>query len=763
MSVKRDNIDLIVSASELTSVFDKKSSLSTLLQDITEMVADHMSADVCSIYLYDEERRELVLSATVGLAASSIGKVRLKPGEGITGIALKELRPVREARATRNPAFKLFKDINEEQYEAFLAVPIKKGLNRIGVITLQHKQPDYFSSRDTAALKAIASQLAASIENSQLLMRLRSKKKKSGDYDNLLIKGVGDGRVTAVGTAYPLSTRQGDSYIAYKDLADEEQIQGCLDPDEAESECLDLDVAAFDKALELSMNQLEELQSNIDDSLTDVAGMIFTAHFLMLRDENFTGEMKNLISLGSKPDEAVKKIASQYVEIFEGSDIPGIQEKVQDVRDLEHRLLGNLYGETFDSVDYSSNIIIAEDIFPSELVKIWLQNAKGLVLYGSGVTAHISILARSLSLPLFMTDDRRILSVTENTEMLLDTHAGLLYICPSEEIKSSYQTAVSTETMEGEQDIPDEVCTIDGAALKIQANINIIHDVDIARGVKADGIGLYRSEFPFIIRNEFPSEEEQFRIYEKILLKNGEQECVFRTLDIGGDKMPGYASLKTEANPFLGFRGIRFSLGYTEIFQEQIRAMLRAGAGRELKIMFPMISSLDEFIRAKELVAENVSALRAEGAVLNENPQLGAMIELPSAVEIIAELSAEADFLSIGTNDLIMYTLAVDRTNERVRDMYKPWHPSILRSLKKIAAQALADGTELSICGEAAADPGIMKFLLGIGMRKFSIDPLKIPEMKRFAADLSVSDCSGFAEEALAVRTVQQAEAIFKE
>ena len=762
MSIKRDNIDLIVSASELTSVFDKKSSLSTLLQDITEMVADHMNADVCSIYLYDEENNELVLRATVGLAQSSIGNVKLKPGEGITGIVLKELRAVREARATSNPAFKFFKDINEEQYEAFLAVPIKKGLNRIGVITLQHKQPDYFSSRDTAALKAIASQLAASIENSQLLMSLRSKKTRLGDFDNLMIKGTGEGRFTAVGTAFLLSSRRDPSLIAYKELADEEQLEGCLDPDEIDTECLNLDVTAFDKALELSMNQLEELQSNIDDSLTDVAGMIFTAHFLMLRDENFTGEMRNLISLGQKPDEAVRKIAGQYVEIFGNSDIPGIREKVQDVRDLEHRLLGNLYGENFDAIDYSSNVIIAENIFPSELVKIWLQNAKALVLYGSGVTAHISILSRSLSLPLFMTDNRAVLSVPDDAQILVDTHAGLLYVNPSDEIKESYKTAVSTRLINDMQVFSGEVVTRDGIELKIQANINIIHDVDIASEVKADGIGLYRSEFPFIIRNEFPSEEEQYRIYSKILQKNGDQECVFRTLDIGGDKMPGYASLKAEANPFLGFRGIRFSLGYPEIFQEQVKAMLRSGYNRELRIMFPMISSLDEFVKAKSMVQENIETLRLEGVRFNETPLLGAMIELPSAVEVIKELSAEADFLSIGTNDLIMYTLAVDRTNERVRDMYKAWHPAILRSLKKIADQAIADGTELSICGEAASDHNFLKFLLGIGLRKISIDPLKIPGLKRFSVEQSIADCEIFAAEALSIQSVQQAEVFFK-
>ncbi|MDC7227214.1 MAG: phosphoenolpyruvate--protein phosphotransferase [Spirochaetales bacterium] len=752
MAVKRDNIDLIVSASELTSLFDKKSSLSTLLQDIAEMVAEHMAADVCSIYLYDQLQRELVLRATIGLARSSIGRVKLKPGEGITGIALKELRPVREARATKNPAYKYFENIEEEKYEAFLAVPIKKGLNRIGVITLQHRQPDYFSKRDTAALKAIASQLAASIENSQMLIGLRAGKTGADDFSNLMIQGTGRGSTTAIGRAYILSSR-GKAY---------NKRPGGKKPFSPEgADKIDVNIAAFDSALELSMNQLEELQFNVDDSLSDVAGMIFTAHFLMLRDENYTGEMRNLITTGHCPDDAVRQITAQYVDIFEGSDMPGIQEKVQDIKDLEHRLLANLYGKSFESADYSANIIISDDIFPSELVKIWLQKARGLVLYGSGVTAHISILARSLGLPLFMTDDRRVMSISEDAELILDSRSSHLYINPSDEIKVSYKTATAAEAVAVKEDIPGQITTTDGTGLKIQANINIIHDVDAAMDVKADGIGLYRSEFPFIIRNEFPSEEEQFRIYQKILRMNKVGECIFRTLDIGGDKMPGYASLKAEANPFLGFRGIRFSLGHPEVFQEQIRAMLRAGAGRDLKIMFPMVSSMDEFNKAKEIVAECIISLESEGSELNSSPLIGAMVEVPAAVGIIDNLSAAADFLSIGTNDLVMYTLAVDRTNERVRGMYKPWHPAVLRSLQTVAESAVINATELSVCGEAASDSNMMKFLIGIGVRKFSVDPLKIPGMKRFASELSVSDCRSFAEKALAAETVKAADSLF--
>ena len=761
MAVKRDNIDLIVSTAELTSVFDKKSSLSTLLQDIVKMVADHMNADVCSIYLYNEINDELVLSATVGLAERSIGTVKLKPGEGITGTALKDLKPVREARASSNPAFKFFKDINEERYEAFLAVPIKKGLNKIGVITLQHKQPDYFTARDAAALKAIASQMAPSIEDSLLLMGMNKRKKIDVNFQNKLVKGSSEMKTAVSGRAFMLSERRRMERIVYEELAEKNLIKGCLDTDDGDDKCVDLDTAAFDRALELSMQQLEELQVSADDSLSDVAGMIFTAHFLMLRDDNFTGEMRKLISDGMKPDESVKSVSARYSEIFENSELPEIREKVQDVQDLEHRLLANLYGNAVDTADYSQDIVVAEELYPSELVKLWLQKAKAIVLFGSSTTAHIAILARSLSIPLFVTDDGNVLSIPERSELILDSTIGCLYINPSEEIVSSYKAAQSRLPDDTVDDIPDETFSSDGIRIHVQANINIIHDIETSETVRAEGIGLYRSEFPFLIRHEFPSEEEQYRIYSRVFAMTEGQDCVFRTLDIGGDKMPGYAAGRAEANPFLGFRGIRFSLGHIEIFHDQLRAMLRAAAGKELKIMFPMVSSIDEFEEAKKAVEECSWKLRKEGSQVCENIKVGAMVELPAAVEIIELLSEKADFLSIGTNDLIMYTLAVDRTNERVKDMFKACHPAILKSIDRIAKASMAAGTELSVCGEAASDPAMLRFMLGAGIRRFSFDPLKIPQLKQYISGISVSDCRNFTEEALSAGTIKEAEALF--
>jgi phosphotransferase system enzyme I (PtsP) len=269
---------------------------------------------------------------------------------------------------------------------------------------------------------------------------------------------------------------------------------------------------------------------------------------------------------------------------------------------------------------------------------------------------------------------------------------------------------------------------------------------------KAEGIGLYRSEFPFLVRNDFPSEEDQTSIYRRVLEPMGKKEVIFRTLDVGGDKLIGYNPEHREANPFLGFRGIRFSLGNHEIFMEQIRAILRAGAGYNIGIMFPMISSFEEYDEARNLVFRAMDELKKERISFNEKPRLGAMIELPAAAEIAGELAEESDFLSIGTNDLIMYLLAVDRTNEKVESMYRPYHPAVLRVINRIT-EAVGDKiTELSVCGEAGADPALLPFLIGRGIRKISVDPKKISELKEVISGYDNAHAERLSEEMLGIR-----------
>ncbi|TVR01027.1 MAG: phosphoenolpyruvate--protein phosphotransferase [Spirochaetaceae bacterium] len=751
--MRKNNVELIWSIGELSGLFEKRTNMGGFLQDVVDRIAGHMESDVCSIYLYDEEADVLVLRATRGLNPESVGKVHLQIGEGISGSALKELRPIREAHASKSPYFKAVPDIGEEQYESFLAVPIKRGLNRIGVMSLQHHRPDFFDVQDARAIQAIASQLAATLENVEILMEIHAghtetdRQVSQEDIRVFVGRSASDG--VALGTSVSFGVR-GEELPVQPDMGDADS--GCT------GENRDEELRRFHQSLSATQSQLESLQVAIESDYADVASLIFSSHLLMLKDEQFSGEMVREIESGCTAKQAVIKVVNHYVQLFSQSKNARVQEKTQDVKDLGHRLVTNLSGDADVEGDYRGQIILAADVFPSELVRIAAQHAEGLVLKDGGVTAHIAILSRSLGLPVVLCKDARLFAVADGTRLLLDGYEGTVYVEPEESVLARFQQNLDRSDGRGvKKEIPETSHTRDNQRVHLLANINIFHDARIAQENRAEGIGLYRSEFPFIVQNTFPTEEEQYRIYRSVIESMNGRPVTLRTVDIGGDKLAPQSGV-VETNPFLGFRGIRFCLDRPEIFRDQLRALLRAGLDADLRIMLPMVSSVDEYIAAKGHLQDCSRELTAEGIAHNATPQLGAMVELPSAVEISHALAKAADFLSIGTNDLVMYTLGVDRTNERVGHMYKPYHPAVLRSLRRVCEAGRQARCPVSICGDAAGDEAMILFLLGIGMRTFSVEPRQLPRIKEMIPQLSIRDARTFARKLLTFDRIDQIE-----
>lgn len=740
MAQRKDNVALICDIGELAGLFERSTSLENFLQTAVSIVAYHMKAAVCSVYLYDDSTQELVLTANQGLNPSSIGRVRLKLGEGLVGTALKELRPIREAAAARNPLFKFVPGTNEERYQAFLAVPILRGLSRVGVLVVQDPVQDYFDDNDTKALQAIAAQLASVIENAKLFMNLRQQETPpsapEAAVDLRFLRGVAAARGYAIGRAMQL---------------------GALDesgPAEAGS------LADFRRSLAQTEKQLEELQRNLEERLADVASMIFSAHLLIVKDTQFSGEMIRRIESGQSAQAAIAHVVGEYTQLFSKSANARLREKVQDVKDLGRRLVRNLRPGAEETPDYRGRVVIAGELLPSDILKLSAQKAEGLLLVGGGATAHVSILARSLELPVVVVDDRRILDLPDGQSLILDGDQGTVYVRPDDDVVARYRELAALRR-EAEQYTADETpaaVTRDGACINIFANINLISEVAVARRLNAGGIGLYRSEFPFIVRSDFPAEEEQYRIYRKILEGMEGRPVVFRTLDIGGDKMLSYFPNVNESNPFLGLRALRFSLRNKTIFSQQLRALLRAGDGVDLRIMFPLVSSVDDFLQARGIVEECLRALTREAIPHNRTPKLGVMVELPSAVEVADELAAEADFLSIGSNDLIQYILAVDRTNEHISDLYLSHHPAVLRAMKRVAAAARANGKPLSLCGEMAANPRMIPFLLGIGVETLSVEVRQIPVVRKTVCQLSRAEAEARAAQLLRLGRIADVE-----
>ena len=720
-----DHLNLLLSIGQLEWVFRGSSTIEGLLENIVVMVAKYMKADVCSIYLYDEGRNELVLRANTGFKQQVVGKIRLKPGEGIAGTVFAKNDPVCISDGFTHPAFRYFKSTGEEIYKSFLSVPIVGSAKPVGVIMLQRREDNRFGSQDVQALQIVASQLATVLENAKIIISLQGARHGEAAHggkqrlEGVFLKGKAASRGYAYGKATLAAGVERFHELAGRTFKKKYSL------------------ADLNKALEKTEKELESLQKAVEGKLSDAAAMIFTAHLLILKDKSFIGAITGAVNKGKNPPEAVIGAGQKYIALFQASPDPYMREKAHDIEDLVTRIMRNLAGREAKLPPVRHRVVVAADLYPSDLLKFSSEGANGIVLLSGGVTSHVSILARSLQLPVVIVDDPTGHSIRDDDRVLIDGGMGNIYVNPSRDIEREFKDRIGAETRVKEPPaMKRATATKDGVPVKLMANINLLKDLEDLRHLSCDGIGLYRSEFPFIIRKTFPTEEEQYFVYRKLVENAPSGDVTFRTLDIGGDKMPTYWSPANKENPFLGLRSIRFSLKHHDIFAQQVRAILRAGAGSDLKIMFPMISSLEEFLRAKRVVLECMTDLEKSGAVFNDHPKVGMMIEVPAVIEIIDEFVKVADFFSLGTNDLVQYMLAVDRTNEEVADLYIPHHPSVLRAIKRVAEAATAAGKEMSVCGDMASDARYLRFLIGCGIRTLSMNPRYMAESQKIIGEI---------------------------
>jgi phosphotransferase system enzyme I (PtsP) len=734
-----DNERLLYDISQLNNLFRESANIQSLLDKTVAMVASHTRSDVCSVYLYNNENRELVLRATRGLNPDSVGKIKLKLGQGLAGLALQELRPVCEKDAVHNPNFKFFPGLFEERFECFLAVPIVRGIGKIGVLVLQRKKGKYFDDSDITALEAAASQLANIIENARFLMAMhephgQEEKVKTALSEKLkFIKG----KVASEGFAYGPTTvtnkKKNLAMLLHRDF----DYPYSLDD--------------FHGAIAKTADQLEELQEQVGQKLSDAASLIFAAHLVILKDKQFVGDIVKLIESGVNPPLAIKQIGTQYMEGFATSGNSYMQEKTQDIEDLVVRLMSNLLSEAEELDKFRGRVIITRELLPSDLLILSSEKASGIVLVGGTVTSHLSILARSLRIPMIVSDTYELLELPGNTPILVDAEAGNAYVDPSDEVLERFESQQKARHTLAEQkhSIKPVTTTRDGTRVHLFANINLLADLKVACELHCEGVGLYRTEFPFMVRKNLPNEAEQFMIYSKLCELMRGKPVTFRTLDMGGDKTLSYYHDAKEQNPALGLRSIRFSLQNKPVFAEQIRAMLRAGAGTDLRIMFPMVSSIDEFCQAREVVFECLEELGNHDMEHNREPKLGIMVELPCVVDLIDDFTREAEFFSIGTNDFIQFMLGVDRTNENVAGSYLPHHPSVLRAMKKVVHSANQSGREISICGDMAHQEQYLPFLLGIGVRFLSMDPHYLLRIQKAVSGIDLDEAQATAENML--------------
>ncbi|MGD6774604.1 phosphoenolpyruvate--protein phosphotransferase [Sutcliffiella horikoshii] len=529
------------------------------------------------------------------------------------------------------------------------------------------------------------------------------------------------------------------------------------------------EVERFEKAVEISKTELEKIKEHAHKELGADKAEIFSAHLLVLSDPELLNPIKDKIKSDSVNAEyALDETAGMFINMFEQMDNVYMKERAADIRDVTKRVLAHLLGVTVSNPALISEevVIIAEDLTPSDTAQLNRQYVKAFTTDIGGRTSHSAIMARSMEIPAVVGTKNVMETIQNDTMVIIDGLDGVVIVDPTEEEIATYkekQEKYEEQKKEWAKLVNEKSLSSDGQEVELAANIGTPKDVKGVLANGGEGVGLYRTEFLYMGRTELPTEDEQYKAYKEVLESMKGKPVVVRTLDIGGDKELPYLNLPKEMNPFLGFRAIRLCLEEQDIFRTQLRALLRASSYGNLKIMFPMIATLDEFRQAKAILLEEKEALVKNGTTVNENIEIGIMVEIPSTAVMADIFAKEVDFFSIGTNDLIQYTMAADRMNEQVSYLYQPYNPAILRLVDNVIQAAHKNGKWAGMCGEMAGDPIAIPILLGLGLDEFSMSATSILPARSQLRGISKEEAASYREEILGMSTAEEVVEFVKE
>ena len=541
-----------------------------------------------------------------------------------------------------------------------------------------------------------------------------------------------------------------------------------LDTQKISEDQVEAEVARFYAGREAAVEQLNSIHQRALKSLGEEKAAIFEGHLMILEDEELEEEIIDYLRSNKvNASVAASKIIDQQVEMLSEIDDEYLKERAGDIRDIGNRLIKNILGmHIVDLGDITEeSILVAYDLTPSETAQLNLEKVLGFITDIGGRTSHTSIMARSLELPAIVGTNDVTARVNTGDYLILDAVNNRVYVNPTQaeidELKTlEAKLAEEKAELAKLKDLP--AVTLDGHKVEVVANIGTIRDCEGAHRNGAEGVGLYRTEFLFMDRDQLPSEEEQFIAYKEVVEAMEGRLVVLRTMDIGGDKELPYLNLPKEMNPFLGWRAVRIALDRREILHAQLRAVLRASAFGKLAVMFPMIISVEEIRELKSVLETLKAELRAEGKAFDENIQVGVMVETPSAAVNAKFLAKEVDFFSIGTNDLTQYTLAVDRGNELISHLYNPMSPSVLGLIKQVIDASHAEGKWTGMCGELAGDERATLLLLGMGLDEFSMSAISVPRIKKLIRHVNYQEVKALADEALQKPTATEIEQLIQ-
>ncbi|MCB1679971.1 MAG: phosphoenolpyruvate--protein phosphotransferase [Halioglobus sp.] len=693
---------------------------------IVQSISATMAVDVCSLYLVNAEQ-EMELLASQGLAAGAVRRVRLPRGEGLVGLVASTRHPVNIADAALHPAHYYVPETEEERFRSFCGLPLVHGGTVIGVLVVQCCEPRLLTTQEQGFLVTLAAHLALLLVNSPLV---------AAAPEGMSNRVTGVKGAPGIGIGHIRLCHQGELYAV------------------ADVPCGDIPGALTDWHLLLQTVKadLEREKADLGSELAGSVGGIYTAYQMLLEDPAFVRYVETGITQGNWLPGALRKATQHFADVFLAMDDPYLRARHEDIHHLGNKLYNAWRGaKPTVLADDTPVVLVGPQVNVSEISAVPAGQLVGIVCFAGSSLSHTAVLANALGVPAVMGTGT-IRKLQDGAQIIVDGNHGQVLLQPGPTVVAEYQRLVDerrsrTRRLEGIRDLP--AATTDGAAVTLYANTGLLADISPGLHNGAQGIGLYRTEIPFMVYDSFPSEEDQMYVYQQVLEAYRGRPVCMRTLDIGGDKPLPYFPVENEENPALGWRGIRFTLDNSALLMTQVRAMIRAaGDTDQLRILLPMISCTGELDDFRELLSDALQQLQGEGYAVRR-PELGVMVEVPAAISQIPFWGEKVDFLSIGSNDLSQYLLALDRNNPRVAARYDHVHPAVLLEIKRILALASQQGIPVSLCGEMASDPVAVVLLLGLGLRTLSTSATKIPQIKWLIRSIALAQAQRLTDQAL--------------
>jgi phosphotransferase system enzyme I (PtsP) len=733
-------LSLLRNISEVIAGVDDSAEV---LSRVVKILATTLEVDVCSVYEFDPESDKLVLAATYGLNSDCVGEVAMNPREGLTGKAFRQRSIVNVDNPFDQPGFKYFENIGEEKFGSYMGVPLMTAGKCVGVLTLQRTASEKFPASVADMARSLSPQLANLILSAGILKKLAKDTAKEEREEespaSMTLKGIAVNSGVAMGKVFKIKTRDLFNEIDHATHGDTKA-----------------ELKLFERALRLARINTLELETKALSMISEADASIFNSHLMFLEDKMILDDIRKEIEEDSHALEfAIVMVYRRFEKRFQQLQDNAFRERLIDFKDVMLRLLeaasflrSNEQPQEELESRTGSWIVVANELLPSDLMRLPIDNVAGLVCEKGGVTSHVAILAKAFSIPALL-GVRGVIEATENyDEALLDCHAEKIYINPDDKLRSNFEHLIEVNGHEEEVD-KELSYTSDGEHVKLRANVSLICETSLLNKFGAEGIGLYRTEFLFMIRDYVPSEETQLEVFSKVMQEsNG--DVTLRLLDAGGDKQISCLNLPKEENPALGLRGIRLLMEYPDLFRTHLRAVLRAGCFGKLKILLPMVATLNELLMVKNKLAEVEQELEAEGIKFCRDYKIGIMLEVPAAVFGLNKFMEHIDFVSIGTNDLLQFTFALDRgrnEDEWTADSFDPVFLKLLSEAGGIVNRY--PGKELTICGEMAGNPLAVPLLIGAGIKTFSMPPKMIPEIRKVVPSFSNEECRKILDEAL--------------